>query len=160
MNKKIILLIVSLFIGTVVIIFILSLFIDRNTLEPIVPMPEATKTPALGPNELAVIDIFPADTRVAYLPFQKITVLFNDAVSPTDLLIQTSPPTETSVLQGSKTSEIFIIPSTAWALGRTEISVLQSPSYIGSKRLKSPYFYQITTTLPTLSPEELESEHP
>lgn len=163
MNKKIIFLIIVLLSSVFVVTFLLSVFV-RNKQTPLSnqkPSPTSSPSPTPGENELVVTNILPAaDTNNTYLPFQRITVSFNEPVLPQDLFIETVPNVQVEVFQGSSPNELFIVPSSTWPLGKTELTILQKTTSINKKELRAPVIYSIITALPTLSPEELEGIYP
>jgi hypothetical protein len=163
MNKKIVFLIIALFTTVFLVIFLLSVFIRNNQPSPPnrnIP-PIDSPTPTQEGDKLIITSIFPVvNTDNAILPFQKITVSFNTPVSPENIFIETNPKTETNIFQGVNPTEVFITPSSTWTLGKTELTILQTTSSIDGKRLRAPVIYSIVTSLPTLSPEELEGIYP
>ena len=163
MNKKVIFLIIALFSSVFVVTFLLSMFI-RNNQAPSSNQktsPTSSPSPTPGENELVVTSILPvAEINSTYLPFQKITVSFNEPVLSQDLFIETIPNVQVEVFQGASLNEVFIVPSSTWPLGKTELTILQTTTSINGKGLRAPVIYSITTALPTLSPEELEGLYP
>lgn len=168
MDRKAMILLMATALIIVSVIFLLIFLInDRQNRNTITPSPTPVQIPTVvpsatpGENELIVVSTLPAENLdTPFLPIQKITLQFNDEIAPEDLIIETSPSTEVDIIRGSNNNQVFIIPSTLWAIGRTDITILQSTSSLSEKRLLRPYNYSIITALPTLSPEELYHSHP
>ncbi len=168
MDRKtmVLLIIAALIIVSVIFMLIFLINIRQNrtaTIQNQTPFQTPTLVPSTTPgeNELIVVSELPAeDSDASFLPIQKVTLQFNDEILPEDLTIEISPPTEVNVIRGSNNNQVFIIPKTLWANGRTYITLLQATSSVSGKRLLRPYTYSIVTSIPTLSPEELNHAHP
>jgi len=109
------------------------------------PLPSITPTPL--PTELRVISALPEDQNKPYLPIQKITLVFNDTVTPEGVFLETNPRTDIEVLQG-ESNTLFVVPSTVWREGETDITVLQTSRSTSGKALLSPYTYTIKSEIP------------
>lgn len=162
MNKKIIILLIGLLLVAVIaVIFLLNLLAPKDTIPDTDIPPAVVPSPTPRENELIITNLLPdGGTTRTYFPFQKITLFFNDNVLPENVFVETNPPTEIEIFQGVSPTEIFIVPSSTWQIGETQISILTTTNSVSGKRLFQPVNYSIITTLPTLSPEEINADHP
>lgn len=164
MNKKLLILLVFTSLVIISVIFFLSILINtRQETTKTTPPPSTPGVPSSTPlpNELTLTSELPADDiNSSYLPFQKVTLQFNDFVDPESVFIETNPNTQIDVFQGENGREIYIVPKAFWAIGRNYITILQTTTSVSGKRLLRPITYTINTAIPTLSPEELEADHP
>src|SRR5690606_20605698 len=142
-----------------VVIFLLSLVRNpkQETNTP-TPTPAATLSTTPSASSLRILDILPSASQ-AYLPFQKITLIFNEPVSLDTELIQTTPHTEIQIIQVTQSSEVLIAQVTTWQIGATRLSILQETGLSG-KQLANQVSYSIITPIPTLSEEEINDIPP
>lgn len=155
MNNKSLLLLGSATL--IVFLLLLTLVFIRLTApkpEQLLPTPTPTTAdstptplPTILPNELRVISALPQNQNQTYLPIQKVTLVFNDTITPDDLTIETNPATPTTILQGDSNT-LYVVPQTAWTTGTTTITVLQTTRSSNGKALLIPYTYSIITELP------------
>jgi hypothetical protein len=142
-----------------VVIFSLSLFVRRENpdITNVSPTPfEALIDPTTTRGRLTITNIQPRESNKPYLPFQKITLTFSAPVSKETLVISTAPLTEIVILRGATPNEFFIVPNTTWQTGTTSITISRAISQDSTAELLSPVVFSITTSLPTLTPEELK----
>lgn len=161
MSKKIIIFTGLLLVTVIGVIFLLNLLVSKETTPNTNIQPTIAPSPTPRENELIILNILPEEnTTKSYFPFQKITLFFNDNILPENVFIETNPPTEVEVFQGVSPTEVFIVPSSTWQIGETQISILTTTNSVSGKRLFEPVNYNIITSLPTLSPEEIHADHP